>query len=120
MSADVLYGVHRNSIIMSCLFKRMLGNTSRFHIWIILGMKPLRFVGATLSRDSAPEAHFDADFYPLDLERIVVACKSGFPLPASSGLLPARPTHALRTLFRNTDRFGHAFSAKVPQCNLLR
>ena len=32
-------------------------------------------------------------------ECIAVACSSGFPLPASSGLLPARPTHALRTCY---------------------
>ena len=36
------------------------------------------------------------DFYPLNLERIVVACSFGFPLPASSRLLPARPTLSLR------------------------
>ena len=36
------------------------------------------------------------NFYPLNLERIAVACSSGFPLPASSRLLLARPTHALQ------------------------
>ena len=40
---------------------------------------PIR--GVTLSRDRALEAHFGADFYPLNLERIAVACNSGFPLP---------------------------------------
>ena len=45
------------------------------------------------------EAHFGADFYTLNLERIAVACNSGFPLPDSSGLLPARQTQALRTCY---------------------
>ena len=61
-----------------------------------LGVKRFRFVGVTLPRDCAPEAHFGANFYPLNLERIAVACNSGFPLLASSRLLPAKPTHALR------------------------
>ena len=64
----------------------MIETTSHFH-------------GATLPWDCAPEAHFGADFYPLNLERIAVACSSGFPLPDSSGLLPARPTHALHTCY---------------------
>ena len=38
--------------------------------------------GVTLPQDCAPEAHFGADFYPLNLERIAVACNSSFPLPA--------------------------------------
>ena len=42
------------------------------------------------------ENAFHLPYNPLNLERIAVACNSGFPLPASSGLLPARPTHALR------------------------
>ena len=62
-----------------------------------VAVKRFRFVGATLPRNRAPEAHFGADYYTLNLERISVACSSGFPLPASSGFLPARPTHALRT-----------------------
>ena len=61
---------------------------------LLVGMKRFRFVGVTHPRVRAPEAHFGADFYPLNLERIAIACNSGFPLPASSGLLPARPTHA--------------------------
>ena len=66
------------------------------HGHLCAGVRRFRFVGATLPRDRAPEAHFGADFYPLNLERIAVACNSGFPLPASSRLMPARPTHALR------------------------
>ena len=58
----------------------------------MLGVKRFRFVGVTLPRDCAPEAHFGADFYPLNLERIDVACNSGFPLPA-------RPPHALQTCY---------------------
>ena len=62
-------------------------------------MKRFRFVGVTLPRDRVPEAHFGADFYLLNLECIAVACNPGVPLPDSSGLLPARPTHALRTCY---------------------
>ena len=36
------------------------------------------------------------DFYPPNIEGIAVACSCGFPLPATSRFLPARPTHALR------------------------
>ena len=40
------------------------------------------------------------EFYWLNQARIAVACSSGFPLPASSRLLLARPTqHALRCSF---------------------
>ena len=40
-----------------------------------------KLLGVTLLKDSAPEAHFSADFYPLNLERIAVACSSEFLLP---------------------------------------
>ena len=44
---------------------------SRAHIvQVALGVKRFRFVGVTLPRDCASEAHFGADFYPLNLERI--------------------------------------------------
>ena len=56
--------------------------------------------GVTIPPDCAPEAHFGADFYPLNLEHIAVACNSGFPLPDSSGLLAARSTH-----------YGHVMAA---------
>ena len=48
---------------------------------LLLGAKRFRFVGVTLPRDRASEAHFGADFYSINLERIAVACYSGFPLP---------------------------------------
>ena len=65
-----------------------------------IGVKLFRFVWAILPRDCAPEAHFGADFYPLNLECIIaVVCNSGFQLSASSGLLPARSTHALWTCY---------------------
>ena len=63
------------------------------------GVKQFRFVGVTLPRDRAPEAHFGADFDSLNLECIAVVCNSSFPLPASSEILPARPTHASRTSY---------------------
>ena len=42
------------------------------------------FIGATFPWNFGPEAHFRADFYPLNLERIAVACSSDFPLPVLS------------------------------------
>ena len=50
-------------------------------VLLLAGVKRFQFVRATLLRDRAPEAHFGADFYPLNLERIAVACNSSFPLP---------------------------------------
>ena len=81
--------------------------------------------GVTLPRVCAPKAHFGADFYPLNLKRIdAVACNSGFPLlPDSSGLLPARPTHALRICYvclffdsypLNLERIAVACSSGFP------
>ena len=32
--------------------------------------------------DTSALRHFGADFHPLNLEHIAVACNSGFPLPA--------------------------------------
>ena len=67
--------------------------------------------------------HSGTNFYPLNLERIAIACNFGFPLPDSSGLLLARPTHALRTccvclLFDfylpNLDRIAVACSSDFP------
>ena len=46
----------------------------------VLGLTS-KLLGLTLPKDCAPEAHFGADFYPLHLKCIVVACRSGFPLP---------------------------------------
>ena len=86
-------------------------------------MKRFRFVGVTVPRDRAPEAHFGADFHPLNLERIAVACNSGFPLSASSVLLPARATHALWTCYAcllfdfyplNLERVVAAYSSGFP------
>ena len=79
--------------------------------------------GGDTSTRLCPEAHFGANFYPLNLERIDVACNAGFPLPASSGLLPARPTHALRTCYLcllfefyplNLERIAVACSSGFP------
>ena len=87
------------------------------------GVKRFRFVGVTLPRDCAPEAHFGAAFFPLNLECIAVACNSSFPLPASSGLLPSRPSHALRTCYvcllfdfypLNLERIAVACSSGFP------
>ena len=36
--------------------------------------------GDTSVRSCARDEHFGADFYPINLERIAVACSSGFPL----------------------------------------
>ena len=64
-----------------------------------------------------------ADFCPINLERIAVACNSSFPLPARSVLLPARPTHALRTCYvcllfdfypLNLERIAVACSSGFP------
>ena len=54
-----------------------------------VGVKRYRFVRVTLIRERISEAHFCADVEPLSLERFAFACNSGFPLPASSRLLPA-------------------------------
>ena len=62
-------------------------------------MKRFRFVGRHFHEIVRPRRTSAPTFYPLNLERIAVACNSGFPLPDNSGLLPARPTHALRTCY---------------------
>ena len=90
----------------------------------IIGVKRFQFVGVTLPRDRAPEVHFGADFYPLNLERIAVACSSGSPLPDSYGLLPSsRPTYALWICYvcllfdfypLNLERIAAAYSSGSP------
>ena len=82
-----------------------------------------KLLRATLPGDRAPEAHFGAYFYTLNPECTVVACNSSFPLPESSGLLPARPTHVLRTCYvcllfdfypLNLEHIAVAFSYGFP------
>ena len=67
-------------------------------------------------------------FFPLNLERIAVSYRSGFPLPDSSGLLPARPKHALRTCYvcliyefypLNLERVAVACSSGFPLPDLF-